>query len=150
MDGANPMGERFPPTHYRPPSTCYSLPPAIDAFFEQPLVHSAALTLEGAWLDRADDYAEAGLATRHLDGYYLQGGFLLPGEIGPGRLQFVLRREDWTVERGAAETATTRDTVGATYYLHGHNRKLQADFTRKRETLEVKNNELRISASVVF
>ena len=80
----------------------------------------------------------------------MQGGFLLPGEIGPGRLQLVLRREDWTIERGSAEATSMRDTVGATYYLHGHNRKLQADYTRKRETIEVKNDELRISASVVF
>jgi hypothetical protein len=123
---------------------------AIDAFFEQPLARAAAVTLEGAWMDRADDYAEAAVATRRLDGYYLQGGFLLPGQIGPGRVQLVLRREDWTVERGAAETSTARDTVGATYYLHGHNQKLQVDYTRKRETLELKNNELRISASVVF
>jgi hypothetical protein len=65
---------------------------AIDAFFEQPLARAAVVTLEGAWMDRADDYAEEGLATRRLDGYYVQGGFLLPGEIGPGRVQFVLRR----------------------------------------------------------
>jgi hypothetical protein len=123
---------------------------ALEGFFEQPFAHAAAVTLEGAWLDRADDYAEAGLPTRQLDGYYLQGGFLVPGQAGPGRLQFVLRREDWTVERGLAESTSTRDTVGVTYYLHGHNRKLQADYTRKRETVEVQNNEFRLSAAVVF
>jgi hypothetical protein len=123
---------------------------AIDAFFEQPFVRHSAATFEAAWLDRADDYQQAGLSTRHLRGYYAQGGYLLPGDIGPGRLQFVVRREDWEVERGAIDTSNTRDTVGVSYYLHGHSRKLQADFTRKRETSEVSNNEFRLSAAVVF
>jgi hypothetical protein len=123
---------------------------AIDAFFEQPFARQAAVTLEAAWLDRADDYQQAGLSTRRLRGYYAQGGYLLPGEIGPGRLQFVVRREDWEIERGSTDTSNTRDTLGVTYYLHGHSRKLQADFTRKRETPEVSNNEFRLSAAVVF
>jgi hypothetical protein len=123
---------------------------ALEAFFEQPFARAAALTIDGAWVDREDDYLDPGLATRRLQGYYLQGGFLLPGQIGSGRLGFALRREDWDVERDPAETNTSRNTAGLTYYFKGHNRKLQADYTRKHETVELKNDEFRLSAAVVF
>jgi hypothetical protein len=123
---------------------------AVDAFFEQPFARASAVTLEAAWLGRRDDYVRRELATRTLDGYYLQGAYLLPGQLGPGRLQFVVRREGWQVGRGAFDADTSRDTIGATYYLHGHNRKLQADFTRKRERPEVNNNEFRLSTAIVF
>ena len=123
---------------------------AFDAFYEHPFARASALTVEAAWLDRADDYREAGLATRRLHGYYVQSGFLLPGQAGPGRIQIAIRREDWNVERGPSETTSSRNSAGVTYLLKGHNRKLQADFIRKHETVELDNNEFRLSAIVVF
>lgn len=123
---------------------------ALEAFFEQPFAGASALTLEGAWFDRQDDYFETGVATRAIRGYYVLSGFLLPGQVGPGRLQFAVRREDWDAERGPADGSTSRTTAGATYYLKGHNRKLQADYTRKHEVPAISNDELRLSLALVF
>jgi hypothetical protein len=128
---------------------------AIEGYFEQPFAREGALTADGAWFDRKDDYIEPGLPSRHQEGYYLEGGLLLPGHVGPGRVQFAVRREDWDTGRGALDLATTRTTGGLTYYLKGHDRKVQADYTGKHESNEVKNNEVknnefRLSIVLVF
>jgi hypothetical protein len=123
---------------------------ALEAFFEQPFARASALTVDGAWFDRQDDYVESGVATRQLRGYYVQSAFLLPGEIGFGRLQFAFRREAWDAERGPVDRRTTRTTAGATYYLKGHSRKVQTDYTRKHEAPEISNDELRVSVALVF
>jgi hypothetical protein len=123
---------------------------ALEAFFEQPLARAAALTLDGAWFDRRDDYEDSSLATRRVQGHYVEAGFLLPGQIGRGRLQFAVRREAWDTDRGAIEVSTSRMSAGGTYFLKGHDRKLQADYTRKREPAEVRNDEFRLSVVIVF
>ena len=123
---------------------------AVELFFEQPLTRRSAVTFDAAWLDRDDDYLEPATATRHLEGYYLQGGYLLPGQIGPGRVQVAGRWEDWTVERAAAAADSSRASAGLTYYLSGHSRKIQADFTRRREEPETRNDELRVSLVLMF
>lgn len=123
---------------------------ALEAFFEQPLAHTSALTVEGAWLHRSDDYLDAVADDRTRDGYYAQGAFLLPGRLGPGRLQVAIRRERWDDERGEVTQENARTTAGAAYYLKGHNQKVQADFTRKREIPDVDNDEFRLSLVLVF
>lgn len=122
---------------------------AVEAFAEQPF-GNWAVTADAAWLDREDDYVDVSTPTRDLRGYYAQAGLLLPPRTGPGRLQLAFRREDWDVERGFVPVGVGRTTVGGTYYLDGHARKLQADYTIKRETPEADNNELRISLVLVF
>ncbi|MBI1949893.1 MAG: hypothetical protein HYS34_00830, partial [Acidobacteria bacterium] len=67
---------------------------AADLFYDQPFAGTWALTFEGAWLERRDDYDGPGLDTRAISGYYAQAGLLLPGHVGPGRLQLVGRYED--------------------------------------------------------
>lgn len=123
---------------------------ALEAFFEQPFAGTWSLTIDGAWFDRRDDYDALDVPARRLNGYYFQTGLLLPAHTGPGRVQLALRREDWDAERGAAEAGTTRTTGGATYYLKGHDRKVQADYTRRRGSLESDSNEFRLSVVVVF
>lgn len=123
---------------------------AVEGFFEQPLARSAAVTIDGAWFHRSDDYLDAGLAQRTQQGYYAQAAYLLPGRVGPGRVQFAVRQEDWTDERGARHLDITRTTGGAAYYLKGHAQKAQADFTHKRETPEITNDEFRLSLVLVF
>lgn len=123
---------------------------ALEAFFEQPLGGTSAFTVDGAWFDRRDDYVDAGLPTRTLRGFYAQSGFLLPGRIGPGRLQFALRRENWDTERDLVRTRTSRTAAGATYYLKDHSRKLQADYAHKRESPEIGNDEWRVSFALMF
>jgi hypothetical protein len=123
---------------------------ALEGYVEQPFAGPWTLTGEAAWFDRRDDYLEPGTATRTLKGYYAQAGVLLPVHIGPGRLQPAFRREDWETDRGPQEETTTRNTVGVTYFISGHDRKVQADYTWKGETVEIANDELRISVVLVF
>jgi hypothetical protein len=80
----------------------------------------------------------------------VQPAGLLPGQLGPGRLQVAFRREDWDTDRGPTDQTTTRTTIGATYFLHGHDRKVQADFTHKGEARDFDNDEFRLSVILVF
>ena len=91
-----------------------------------------------------------GLATRRIEGFYTQGGLLLPGNLGPGRLQLALRYEDGDSKRGSTKATTRRTTGGATYFFKGHDRKLQVDYTFRRETPAIENDELRLSLVAVF
>lgn len=122
---------------------------AVEAFFEQPL-GGWALTGDTAWFDRSDDYRDAATATRRLRGSYVQTGLLLPPRTGPGRIHLAFRREQWDTDRGVAHTTTARTTFGANYYLDGHSRKVQADYTFKDEDAGVENDELRLSLVLVL
>lgn len=65
-------------------------------------------------------------------------------------MQVAFRREDWETDRGPLEQSTSRSTVGATYFLKSHDRKVQADFTHKGETRDIDNDEFRLSVILVF
>lgn len=122
---------------------------AVEVFWEQPL-SSWAVTADAAWFDRRDDYLDAMAGDRHSAGYHAQGGLLLPRRLAPGRVQVALRREAWTTERDVTLGGTSRTAVGGTYYFNGRSRKIQADYTVKREVPELSNDEFRASYVVVF
>jgi len=124
---------------------------AIDVFYDQPLESRWALTFEGSWLDRRDNYRAAGLDTRLLSGYYAQAGVLLPWEIGAGRLQAEIRYEALDADRGPASGSSVNRSVGVTYFAKGHDRKIQLDYTKKTESpTGLDNDELRLSLVTVF
>ena len=124
---------------------------AADVYFDQPFGGRWALTFEGAWLDRRDDYDSPGVSTRSIKGSYAQGGLLLPGQVGPGRLQLVARYEDLDTERGVVESGTINRGVGINYFGKGHDRKIQFDYTRRRESpVSLDNDEYRLSVVAVF
>ena len=58
--------------------------------------------------------------------YYIQGGYLFPGKIGPGKLQPYFRYERLDVED---QPDTAFPSLGLNYYLKGHNAKLTVDWT---------------------
>ena len=124
---------------------------AADVYYDQPFGGSWAVTFEGAWLDRRDDYDSAGVATRSIQGYYAQSGLLFPGHMGPGRIQLVARYEDLKTARGAVEGGNINRGVGINYYGKGHDRKIQIDYTKRRESpVDLDNNEYRLSVVAVF
>ncbi len=124
---------------------------AADLFLDAPFGDGWGITFEGAWLDRRDDYADPALATRTLDGFFAQAGLLLPGHAGPGRLQLAARYERFDVDRGSASTGTTNQTLGVGWFVKGHDRKLQLDYTDRRETpLDLDNDEIRLSLVAVY
>ena len=124
---------------------------AADVYYDQPFGGSWALTFEGAWLDRRDDYDTAGVSTRTIKGYYAQSGLLFPGHVGPGRLQLAARYEDLHTKRGAADSGNINRGVGINYFGKGHDRKIQLDYTRRRESpIDLDNDEYRLSVVAVF
>ncbi len=124
---------------------------AADLFYDQPFAGTWALTFEGAWLSRHDDYDGTGVDTRTISGYYAQAGLLLPGHVGPGRLQLVGRYEDVDTSRGAATSGVHNRAAGLTYFASGHGCKIQLDYTERRERLaDLNNDEIRLSVITMF
>ena len=80
---------------------------------------------EYAWFDR--DFDDAGEMT--TVGWYAQAGYLLPGEIGPGRLEIAGRIEELDPDDDASDDSVRGYSIGLNYYLVGHNLKIQTDLT---------------------
>ncbi len=127
---------------------------AAEVFYDQPFGDGRwAFTFEGAWIDREDDYADPATPDRAVDGYYAQAGFLLPGKVGPGRLQVAGRYESFDSERGAATSRVERRTAGINWYAKKHERKIQLDYTQSREEpepTELRDDEYRLSLLLSF
>lgn len=124
---------------------------AVDLYYDQPFLKTWALTLESAWFDREDNYLQAGLDTRSTSGYYGQAGLLLPWQLGTGRLQFATRYARANIDRSGSSTSNVHRSVGATYFIKGHDRKIQLDFTNKTESpVKLDNDEVRLSVITVF
>jgi len=125
---------------------------AVDLFYDQPLGAGAwALTFEGAWLQRRDDYDAPGLETRSIDGDYVQAGVLMPGHLGPGRVQLNARYESIHSERGSADTDLDASTFGMTWFTKGHDRKIQFDHINIHERpTDLDDDVYRLSLVVCF
>jgi len=124
---------------------------AAEFYYDQPLGTRWAITAEGAWLQRRDDYVTAGLATRSTDGVYAQAGLLLPWKVGNGRLQLAGRWEEVESDRGPATSSTRARTFGLNWYAKGHDRKIQFDHgTVKERPVDLDDNFYRLSAVVAF
>ena len=124
---------------------------AGDFFYEQPFAGGNAMTFEGAWVNRSDDYEDPATASRDIRGHYLQGGFLFPMGAERGALQVVARYEEVDTDRGAGVTTDTARTLGLNWYLKGHDAKLQIDYTdSKQEPTPVDANLLRLSLAFIF
>jgi hypothetical protein len=102
----------------------------VDAFFDHP-VGEGAVTFEAAYID-IDNCTQGGPNFYHdleagddAENWYINAGYLLPGSIGPGRLQPYIRFETVDVDN---KNETDFLSGGFNYYLKGHNCKLTADY----------------------
>jgi len=102
----------------------------VDAFFDHP-VGGGAVTLEAAYID-IDNCTQGKPNFYHdleagddAENWYINAGYLLPGSIGPGRLQPYIRYETVDVDN---KDETNFLSGGFNYYLKGHNCKLTADY----------------------
>lgn len=112
----------------------------VDAFMELP--HATGVyTLSGAVFkyDTGGAFGQAPdpelSANSDLKGWYVKAGYMLPGKVGPGRLQFFARHEklDYGVTTGTAEYYdNTWNSIGAHYYIDGQRIKLSAEFAQIR------------------
>jgi hypothetical protein len=105
-----------------------------DVFFDHP-VGAGAVTIEGAYIDidncsQNHNYSEL-KAGDDAENWYINAGYLLPGSIGPGRLQLFGRYETVDVDKRDVDKDFDTDvwTGGFNYYLKGHNCKITADYT---------------------
>ena len=102
----------------------------VDAFFDHP-VGAGAVTLEAAYID-IRNCTQGGPNFYHdleagddAENWYINAGYLLPGSMGPGRLQPYVRYETVDVDK---KNQTDFWSGGFNYYLKGHNCKLTADY----------------------
>lgn len=111
----------------------------VDCFFDHPVgggavtveaayihVQNVTQTLRYSWLTSGDD----------AQIYYIQGGYLFPGMIGPGRVQPYFRFERLDVDE---KPDTGFPSLGFNYLLKGHNAKLTFDWTLIDQRDEVRN-----------
>ncbi|MEE8536986.1 MAG: porin, partial [Acidobacteriota bacterium] len=124
---------------------------AAEMFYEEPFGGTWAFTFEGAWFEREDDYLDPGVDTRTIEGYYSQIGFLLPGKVGPGRLQLAARYEEYDEERGSTVRTQKNQSIGLNFYGKKHKGKLQFLYTdREEEPVDMDNNEFLLSVVAIF
>ena len=108
----------------------------VDAFMEYP-AQSGVYTVSAA----AFKYDTGGAinmtpdpdlpVNSDLEGYYVKAGYMLPGKVAGGRLQFFARHEmsDYGVKTGNAEYYDqTWNSVGANYYLDGQKLKISFEY----------------------
>ena len=111
----------------------------VDLFFDHP-VGEGALTVEAAYIDVKNvtqDLSFSRLAKGDdAQIYYIQGGYLIPGKIGPGRIQPYFRYERLAVDE---KPDTVFPSVGVNYYFKGHDAKLTLDWTLVDQREEVKS-----------
>jgi len=110
----------------------------VDAFMEYPArsgvytVSAAAFKYDtGGAYNQSPDPALP--VNSDLKGFYLQGGYMLPGKVSPGRLQFFARHEssDYGVKIGTAEYYDQKwNSVGANWYLDGQKLKVSLEYAK--------------------
>ena len=102
----------------------------VDVFFDHP-IGAGAVTLEAAYIDidnctqGTTNFYHDLVAGDDAQNWYINAGYLLPGTIGPGRLQPYFRYETVDVDQ---KNDTDFLSGGLNYYLKGHNCKLTADY----------------------
>lgn len=102
----------------------------LDGFFDHPL-GNGAVTLEGSVTDidgLTQPLAFAGLtAGANARLAYVNAGYLLPGTVGPGRVQVFGR---WERVDGDGDRDTTTPTIGANYLVRGHDLKATVEWSQ--------------------
>ncbi|MEC9492428.1 selenite/tellurite reduction operon porin ExtI [Flexistipes sp.] len=124
--------------------TAYS----VDLFYEQP-TSAGTFTFSTAYLDVSFDDAYKGTNTDpgitglngEKNGYYLKGAYMLPMDVGPGKLQFFARHDAFTFAKlGDVYDQDIGWTAGGfNYYIHGQDLKIsgqysQMDYDKESET----------------
>jgi hypothetical protein len=110
----------------------------VDAFMELPTA-SGVYTLSGAVFeyDTGNAFSQTSdpdmTVNSDLEGYYVKAGYMLPGKVGPGRLQFFARHEesDYGAKTGNIEYYDQTWTgIGANYYLDGQKLKISFEYAK--------------------
>ncbi|MDA8326123.1 MAG: porin [Nitrospiraceae bacterium] len=93
----------------------------MDEYSEYP-VGKGSIATEAAYFDYNTDTP----LNPRIKAWYAQAGYLLPGKIGPGRLQPAIRYD--TCKPDDNDTATKAWSAGLNYYIKGHNVAIQIEY----------------------
>lgn len=63
-------------------------------------------------------------------GWFAQSGYILPSDVGKGKLEFAYRFQEYNILIDFPDAAVKKHSVGINYYLLEHNMKIQSDYTR--------------------
>jgi hypothetical protein len=94
----------------------------VDGYAELPLPSESAITGEAAYYNYDKDTP----TNPGSKAYFVQAGYLLPGQLGPGKLQSVARFEE--IRRDGIENNTSSWAGGINYYLKDHNAKVMVEY----------------------
>lgn len=111
----------------------------VDLFFDHP-VGQGAVTVESAFID-VKNVTQTLKYSWLISGddaqiYYIQGGYLFPCKIGPGRIQPYFRYERLAVNH---KPDTAFPSFGINYLIKGHDAKLTLDWTLIDQSKGVNN-----------
>jgi hypothetical protein len=115
---------------------------SFDLFYEQP-IGTGAVTVSAAYLNVSFDeaYREAnpGASSYGLNGekngFYVKAGYLLPVDVGPGKIQVFGRYDDFkfaNLNNNATDfidQKVSRIGAGVNYYIFGQNLKVTAEYS---------------------
>lgn len=111
---------------------------SVDLFYEQPSQYGT-FTISAAYLDIDLDNAYKGVnpddeitgLNGEKNGYYVKGAYMLPMNIGPGKLQFFARYDGFSF--GKLENTYDQDVswfgVGFNYYIFGQDLKITGEYS---------------------
>jgi len=109
-----------------------------DAFFEYPMP-AGTVTLSGAYLETRFDNAYKGAdpdprsigLNGEKNGWYAKAGYLLPGTVGAGKLQFFGRVEEWkfALLSGVHDQTINWSAYGLNYLVKGQNLRFTLEYS---------------------
>ncbi len=112
---------------------------SVDLFYEQP-TSVGTFTFSTAYLDVSFDDAYKGAdpddgaigLNGEKNGYYVKGAYMLPMEVGPGKLQFFARHDAFTFAKlgDVYDQDIGWTGVGFNYYIFGQDLKISAQYSQ--------------------
>ncbi len=105
-----------------------------DVFMEYPTVSGGTWTASAAYFDYSagnainQDPDPELPQNSELEAYYLKAGYMLPGNVGPGRLQFFYRHENSDYASTSRYYDNTWNSIGFNYYIHGQQLKVSFEY----------------------
>jgi hypothetical protein len=98
----------------------------VDGFAELPMTEGSAVTAEAGYYH----YDKDTIVAPESKAWYVQAAYLLPGKLGLGQLQPVVKYEE--IKRDDVDADTTSWAAGLNYYFKGHSAKMMLEYLSVR------------------
>jgi len=104
----------------------------VDAFY-----NTGNLVIEAEYDAYREDATHEGDQNINGSGWYVQAGYMIFPKI-----ELATRYQEFDMDNNVETDNLMWTTIGINYYLRGHNLKIQAEYTFKREQVEDPDNDL--------